>query len=257
MDFALIAQAATLESRIPFLHFFDGFRTSHEVAKVEPLADDDLRAMIDERSGARPPRPRAVARPPGHPRHRAEPRRLLPGARDGQPVLPRPARPSCRTRWTSSPRSPAASTTCSTTSARPTPSASIVLMGSGAETAQETVESLNARGREGRRAQGPALPAVLRSSTSLAALPPTVARRRRARPHQGAGRVGEPLYLDVVTALSEAVASGAARRDAPGHRRPLRALVQGIHARPWSRPSSTSWPQRGPGTTSPSASTTT
>jgi pyruvate-ferredoxin/flavodoxin oxidoreductase len=48
MDFALIAQAATLESRIPFLHFFDGFRTSHEVAKVEQLAPADMRAMIDE-----------------------------------------------------------------------------------------------------------------------------------------------------------------------------------------------------------------
>src|ERR1039458_9284755 len=48
MDMALIAQAATLESRIPFLHFFDGFRTSHEVAKVEELSKDDLRAMIDD-----------------------------------------------------------------------------------------------------------------------------------------------------------------------------------------------------------------
>src|ERR1700758_1466676 len=48
MDFALIAQAASLESRIPFLHFFDGFRTSHEISKVELLSDNDLRAMIDE-----------------------------------------------------------------------------------------------------------------------------------------------------------------------------------------------------------------
>src|SRR5436305_2700454 len=48
MDMALISQAATLESRIPFVHFFDGFRTSHEVAKVEQLTPDDLRAMIDE-----------------------------------------------------------------------------------------------------------------------------------------------------------------------------------------------------------------
>jgi pyruvate-ferredoxin/flavodoxin oxidoreductase len=45
-DFALIAQAATLESRIPFVHFFDGFRTSHEIAKIELLTDDDLRALI-------------------------------------------------------------------------------------------------------------------------------------------------------------------------------------------------------------------
>ena len=46
MDFALIAQAAALKSRVPFLHFFDGFRTSHEVGKVEELTDDDLRALI-------------------------------------------------------------------------------------------------------------------------------------------------------------------------------------------------------------------
>jgi len=48
MDFALIAQAATLDSRIPFIHFFDGFRTSHEISKVELLSDDDLRSMIDD-----------------------------------------------------------------------------------------------------------------------------------------------------------------------------------------------------------------
>ncbi len=48
MDMALIAQAATLEARLPFMHFFDGFRTSHEVAKVEQLSADDIRAMIDE-----------------------------------------------------------------------------------------------------------------------------------------------------------------------------------------------------------------
>src|SRR5246500_3638124 len=48
MDMALISQAASLESRIPFLHFFDGFRTSHEVAKVEQLRADDLRAMISD-----------------------------------------------------------------------------------------------------------------------------------------------------------------------------------------------------------------
>jgi pyruvate-ferredoxin/flavodoxin oxidoreductase len=48
MDLALIAQAATLESRIPFIHFFDGFRTSHEVRKIEQLTDDDIRAMIND-----------------------------------------------------------------------------------------------------------------------------------------------------------------------------------------------------------------
>ena len=47
-DFALIGQAATLASRVPFLHFFDGFRTSHEVAKIRPLSDDDLRALLPD-----------------------------------------------------------------------------------------------------------------------------------------------------------------------------------------------------------------
>ena len=47
-DFACIAQAATLRSRVPFLHFFDGFRTSHEVAKIEELEDDDLRFMLPD-----------------------------------------------------------------------------------------------------------------------------------------------------------------------------------------------------------------
>src|SRR6202165_1529481 len=48
MDFALIAQASTLRSRVPFLHIFDGFRTSHEVMKVEELSYDDMRAMLDD-----------------------------------------------------------------------------------------------------------------------------------------------------------------------------------------------------------------
>src|SRR5262249_51313429 len=64
MDLALIAQAASLEARIPFLHFFDGFRTSHEVAKVEELSLDDLRAMMDEELIAAH---RARALSPDHP----------------------------------------------------------------------------------------------------------------------------------------------------------------------------------------------
>jgi len=48
-DFACIAQAAALEARVPFVHFFDGFRTSHEVNMIEPLSDDDLRALIDDK----------------------------------------------------------------------------------------------------------------------------------------------------------------------------------------------------------------
>ncbi|HVZ20901.1 MAG TPA: hypothetical protein VG871_07560, partial [Vicinamibacterales bacterium] len=63
-DFALIAHAAALRSRIPFVHFFDGFRTSHEVSKIAALEDDDLRALIDERDVAAH---RARALTPDHP----------------------------------------------------------------------------------------------------------------------------------------------------------------------------------------------
>src|SRR4249920_2530768 len=63
-DLALIAHAATLEARVPFLHFFDGFRTSHEVDKIETLDPTDLRAMIDDRL-VREHRARALS--PDHP----------------------------------------------------------------------------------------------------------------------------------------------------------------------------------------------
>nr|MDQ2936644.1 pyruvate:ferredoxin (flavodoxin) oxidoreductase [Acidobacteriota bacterium] len=49
MDFALIAQASSLRSRVPFLHIFDGFRTSHEVMKIQKLSDEEIRAMIDDK----------------------------------------------------------------------------------------------------------------------------------------------------------------------------------------------------------------
>ena len=48
MDFALIAQAATLEARIPFLHFFEGFRISHEIQKIDEISYDDMKKMIDQ-----------------------------------------------------------------------------------------------------------------------------------------------------------------------------------------------------------------
>ncbi len=64
MDSALIAHSATLKARVPFLHFFDGFRTSHEVMKIERLGDDDIRAMIDD-DLVRAHRARALS--PDHP----------------------------------------------------------------------------------------------------------------------------------------------------------------------------------------------
>src|SRR5216110_1442596 len=52
-DLALVAHAATLEARVPFLHFFDGFRTSHEVTKIEALGDDDIRALVSDAAVSR------------------------------------------------------------------------------------------------------------------------------------------------------------------------------------------------------------
>ena len=136
-DLALIAQAATLRTRVPFVHFFDGFRTSHELNTIEMLDDDDLRALVPEEL-VRAHRDRALS--PGtsvHPRHRAEPRRLLPGAGDGEPVLrphaeggagpdgrlaERTGRPIGIVEYTGHPEAERV----------------VVLMGSGAQTAQET-----------------------------------------------------------------------------------------------------------------------
>ena len=86
-DFALIAQAATLESRIPFLHFFDGFRTSHEVNKIEQLDDDDLRDDR-RRPGPRSIGTRTVARPSCNAGHGAKSRRVFSSPRGDQSVLP-------------------------------------------------------------------------------------------------------------------------------------------------------------------------
>jgi len=123
-DFALIASAATLAMRVPFLHFFDGFRTSHEVNKIEPLDDDLLRAMIDD-DLLRAHRSRGLS--PDHPVIRAA---LLKtptsSSRPGKPSIPITSEvpASCKRPWTNSPSSPGATTTSSTTSAPPTPTAS-------------------------------------------------------------------------------------------------------------------------------------
>ena len=72
-DAALIAQAATLESRVPFLHFFDGFRTSHEIGTIMLLEDAQIRAMIDDDT-VRAHRSRALTpETPGRARHGAQP----------------------------------------------------------------------------------------------------------------------------------------------------------------------------------------
>ena len=121
-DLALVAQAATLATRVPFVHFFDGFRTSHELNTIEHALRRRPARAGARGAGARAPRPGAVAGAAVHPRHRAEPGHLLPGPRDGEPVLRARARRRRRTRWTRSARAPAAGTTSSSTPATPRPS---------------------------------------------------------------------------------------------------------------------------------------
>jgi pyruvate-ferredoxin/flavodoxin oxidoreductase len=97
-DLAAIAQAATLVSRVPFLHFFDGFRTSHEIAKIDLLSDEDLRAVIDD-DAVRVHRERALT--------------------PDRPVIRGTAQNPDVPRWTSWPGAQGASTTSSTTSGIP------------------------------------------------------------------------------------------------------------------------------------------
>ena len=103
-DAALIAQAATLESRIPFLHFFDGFRTSHEVNKVTLLSDNRDSGNDWPGPGACSSRALAHARGAGRPRDCAQPGYVLPGARNVRTHTTRACRRSCSPLWTTLPR---------------------------------------------------------------------------------------------------------------------------------------------------------
>src|SRR5947207_3185517 len=146
-DFAAIAHAATLELRIPFLHFFDGFRTSHEVAKIEQLTDNDLRSLISEdhvrahrRRGLTPDRPvlRGTAQNPDVFFQAREAANVFYDACPG--IVERTMQAlgeltGRRYRLFEYVGHPAAERV-------------IVLMGSGAETAHEAVDALVARGEK-------------------------------------------------------------------------------------------------------------
>ena len=206
MDMALIAQAATLETRVPILHFFDGFRTSHEVAKIESLDLSVVRAMIsDEQVQAH----RARALNPEHPvlrgssqnpdvyfqgRESVNPRyQEMPGV--VQSVMDRFAALTGRQYHLFDYVGAADAERV------------IVLMGSGAEAAHETVEHLQAQGEKVGllkvRLYRPFDPAVL-----LAALPATVRRIAVLDRTKEPGAEGEPLYKDVLTAVVQSCAAG-------------------------------------------------
>jgi pyruvate-ferredoxin/flavodoxin oxidoreductase len=205
-DMAAIAHAATLETRIPFLHFFDGFRTSHEVAKIEELTDDDLRALIAERSvfahrerGLTPDRP------------------VLRGTAQNPDVFYQ-AREAANRFYDACPGivEKTMQAFASLTGRRyglfeyvgdPSADRVVVLMGSGAETAHEVVEQLVNRGEKVGILKVRLYRPFLRSAF-LAALPRTVRSLAVLDRTKEPGAPGDPLYLDVTTALVEAQAEG-------------------------------------------------
>ena len=206
MDMALIAQAATLAARVPFIHFFDGFRTSHEVSKIEQLTEDDMRDMLsDDLIQAH----RARALSPDHP--------VLRGTAQNPDVY-------FQARETVNPfydKCPA----CVEKAMRrfeqvvgrkyelfqyegaPDAERVVLLMGSGAETAHEAVEALTAQGEK----VGLLKVRLYRPFSIqhfLAALPKSVKTLAVLERTKEPGGPGEPLYLDVITALSEAQTAG-------------------------------------------------
>jgi pyruvate-ferredoxin/flavodoxin oxidoreductase len=206
MDMTLIAQAATLQARVPFVHFFDGFRTSHEIMKIEQLTDEDIRAMIDDdlvlahrlrrlspdnpviRGTAQNPDVFFQAREAANPFYLAAPA-IVQKAMDRFAAVV--GRQYHLFDYVGAPDAERV----------------IVLMGSGAEAAEETVEYLADRKekvgvlkvRLYRPFSGEAmLRALPRSVRALAVLDRTK--------EPGAG--GEPLYKDVVTAIAESFSAG-------------------------------------------------
>ncbi len=205
-DLALVAQAATLRTRVPFVHFFDGFRTSHELNTIELLADDDLRALVPEelilahrdralspdrpgiRGTAQNPDTYFQARETVNPFYARVPEvveQLMSelGQRTGRPMH------------------------LVDYSGHPQADRVIVLMGSGAQTAAETVAALAARGERVGVVQI-RLYRPFPAKALLMALPPTVRAVAVLDRTKEPGSLGEPLYLDVVAALAEASNSG-------------------------------------------------
>ena len=206
MDLALIAHSASLETRIPFLHFFDGFRTSHEVSKIEILNEDDMRAMINM-DRVIEHRQRALS--PDHP--------VLRGTAQNPDVF-------FQIRETANKYYDAAPAEVQATMDKfaeivgrkyhlfdyvgaPDAERVIVIMGSGAEIAHETVDYLKARGEKvGLLKVRLYRPFCVKSF--MEALPSTVRQIAVLDRTKESGAIGEPLYLDVVGALNEGLKLG-------------------------------------------------
>lgn len=206
MDFALIAQASTLEARVPFLHVFDGFRTSHEVAKIEQLDDEDIRAMIDD-DLVRAHRARAL-----------NPEKPVIRGTAQNPDVYFQARESANPFYLATPaivqkqmdkfaRLVGRQYHLFDYVGAPDAERVIVLMGSGAEAVHETVEWLTERGEK----VGVVKVRLFRPFSAehfVKALPPTVKAIAVLDRTKEPGAAGEPLYQDVLTALAEGAIAG-------------------------------------------------
>lgn len=209
MDFALISQAATLESRVPFIHFFDGFRTSHEIQKIEELSMDEMRAMIDDdlvmahrMRGLTPDRPviRGTAQNPDvYFQGRETANRFY----DITPVIVQKAMDKF-----------AAITgrkyTLFDYFGAPDAERVIVVMGSAGETVLSTINMLNTRGEKLGLIQA-TLYRPFDIDAFAAAIPATVKAIAVLDRTKEPGSIGEPLYIDVRTALGEAGEKGINR----------------------------------------------
>ena len=205
-DLALISHAATLESRVPFLHYFDGFRTSHEVNKIEQLSEDDVRAMIDDKL-VHSHRQRALT--PEHP--------LLRGTAQNPDVFFQ-AREACNRYYDVCPaivqkwmdkfgKLFGRSYHLFDYVGAPDADRVIVIMGSGCGVVEETVEKLNAEGEKvGVLKVHLYRPFDIQAFVSV--LPKTVKGIAVLDRTKEPGALGEPMYQDVVTALAESWKAG-------------------------------------------------
>jgi pyruvate-ferredoxin/flavodoxin oxidoreductase len=206
MDFAMIAQAATLEARVPYLHFFDGFRTSHEVSKIEVLTDDDMRAMTDDTLVLAH---RARGLTPDHPVLRGTAQNPDVYFQGRETVNPFYAACPDITQKAMDKFAKLVGRAYHLFDYYGAPNAErvIVLMGSGCEAVEETVDTLAKRGEK----VGVLKVRLYRPfdvARFVAALPSSVKSIAVLDRTKEPGSTGEPLYLDTIVALHETGRTG-------------------------------------------------
>ena len=205
-DLALVAQAATLQTRVPFVHFFDGFRTSHELNTVDTLSDDDLRALIPEEL-VRAHRDRALS--PERPFIRGTAQNPDVYFQARETVNPFYARVPAIVEETMARLAERTGRRLHVVDYSGDPEADrvLVVMGSGGETIRETVAWLNARGERVGVAQV-RLYRPFPAQALVESLPASVRRVGVLDRTKEPGSQGEPLFLDTVAALTESFADG-------------------------------------------------